>query len=149
MQTNRVRRAHRVIVTTIVCAGLVASFSGPATSSQFGDLDGDFHCTPLKQVGIKYLLPDGTYSPVHTDKTADIYLFESADGTGAIFPEEELPEGWSPINATDKELDVFGLPPRPTDPQALADWKADWANVKDSAPPGMCQSTTVRHGGRT
>ena len=47
--------------------------------------------------------------------------------------------GWSPVLASDEELEAYGFPPRPPDPDALAQWTADYSHWKAAAQPGMCE----------
>jgi hypothetical protein len=113
--------------------------TGNANLTITGDLDADgFTCTPLPQVSVQYLLPDGTLSAVPTSQTATLYKMQLADGS--LVQQVVPPTGWSPVTATDEELKNWGFDTRPTDPEMLAQWNADYANYSGSAPVGMCQS---------
>lgn len=106
---------------------------------QDGDLEAGITCQDMPIVSVENLLPDGTLAapdataPTGTGKR---YLF---DAGGYTVPQVVAPAGWNPLTATDAELATFGVEPRPTDPQALADWNAAYSHWTGSASPGMCQ----------
>ena len=64
---------------------------------------------------------------------------------GGVVHQVDPPKGWSPITATAQELQSYGFPAKPTDPTALSEWKAAFANYKGSGAPGVCE-TNGRHG---
>jgi hypothetical protein len=51
------------------------------------------------------------------------------------------PVSWSPVNATDEELDTFGFPARPTDPAERAAWTSEWQHYAGTAAPTVCAVT--------
>lgn len=65
-----------------------------------------------------------------------VYVYEGADGTLSEFPVS--PEGFNPLSASEGELEMYGYPPRPTDPEKLAEWEEVMAHAGGTAEPGGC-----------
>lgn len=95
----------------------------------------------------------GTYSQdpqtgvvVDTSPTAaTVYVYRDPAGGGVAF--RRPPSGWNPITATDAELTYYGLPPRPSDSDALAAWKAEWNDYTGFAGTGVCRSSESAYTG--
>jgi hypothetical protein len=59
-------------------------------------------------------------------------------------PVRNPPPSWSPLTATDAELDYYGLPPRPSSAAEVAEWAAEWASYTWSPPPALCVARDLR-----
>lgn len=80
--------------------------------------------TPLALTGVT-VLPDGG--------KMDWY-----DGSGS--PRVPVPPtGFEPSTASDDELALYGFPPRPVEPDALASWNAEMLAWKPTPDAGLCQ----------
>lgn len=102
---------------------------------------------PLPLTRIMALLPDGTEQPpVPGDGLGRIYHY---DFGGSDVTEVVSPPGWTPLNGTDEELQIYGLPARPTDPAALKDWISSFSHWRGGAAEGMCLTGKVALGSYT
>jgi hypothetical protein len=89
--------------------------------------------------------PDGG-SPLPgagSDRLADggrIDHFQSDDGTVDV---PVAPNGFDPLTASADDLDTYGLPPRPEDPDSLADWTAQMTQWPRTPDAGLCEESVV------
>jgi hypothetical protein len=53
------------------------------------------------------------------------------------------PEGFDPLTATAKELETYGLPPRPSNPEALEEWEESMTGYESVTPEptGLCETS--------
>ena len=132
------RASVPVLIVVLIGASLGACGNGPRQIRR------GTHSTPLTcftPVRVEALKPDGTTQPaVNGDGLGRDYTF--ADGFHEVVP----PANFDPASASDSELSVYGFPPRPTDPAALAKWNAlarNWnprlrdLNPHPCVPPGI------------
>lgn len=77
-------------------------------------------------------LPDG----------GKIYVYV-IDGVENMFPVP--PEGFHPLTASDEALEIYGFPPRPSDPDELAKWTENMSAWKETPIPEIEQTERV-HG---
>ena len=96
-------------------------------------------CTGVKQKRVRYIRLNGESALQPSADTATFYDF-NFDGDNSTLTMVTPPTGWKPTIGTDDELSLFGFPPRPTDPSALADWTSTYSHWKGAAAPGMCRT---------
>lgn len=71
---------------------------------------------------------------IELDDGGKIYVY-NIDGVINEFPVP--PEGFNPLTATDKQLETYGFPPRPTDEKSLLDWNEMMSNYKCTPVPQL------------
>lgn len=107
---------------------------GPVSAEGGGDLDGaaTARCEPLPVVSQSLL----------TSRTGIAGTRFATDiGNGNTLYSLVPPVGWSPVNATDEDLETFGFPARPTDPAERAAWVSEWQHYVGTAAPTLCKVT--------
>ena len=52
------------------------------------------------------------------------------------------PDGWQPLTASDEQLTLYDFPPRPTDPDELAQWNDDYSNFQGFYDDPLCTRAT-------
>jgi hypothetical protein len=104
-----------------------------------GDLDGSDSCQSDQPTAVSYLNMDGTTALAQSSNTATVTHFALAPGDDIeqITP----PANFTPLTATDAELTLLGLPPHPTDPDALKAWQDMFAGYRGTSAPGMCTTS--------
>ena len=119
--------------------GLMASAASSAASPAVsGDLGGNDVCVPMAPDFVDYVDANGVVHPNPDPTYATRYHYNGSRFSGYQI---QPPPGWNPVTASDATLKAFGLPPRPTDPAALAEWTDVWSKVKTFGPPGkMCET---------
>ena len=75
---------------------------------------------------------DGSHSAVQ-----NVYRLD-----GQELSQVQPPPGWRPVGATDQELQSYGFPPRPQQPEARSVWNSDFSHWKANVVTGMCESNT-------
>ena len=88
-----------------------------------------------------YLRGDGSLSSSRSSNYGELYRLESFNGV--VYHEIVAPHDFKPLTATDRELAVFGFPPRPESGPMRAAWLNEMAHWAGSAPPGGCTETVV------
>jgi hypothetical protein len=99
-----------------ILAVTVGSASATRTTPRFVSTSGAAvsACTPLREIDIRYVAPSGVESASPIAGSATLHVF--ADGSGTV-TQIEPPAGWSPMTASAAELEAYGFPPRPADPE--------------------------------
>lgn len=72
----------------------------------------------------------------------EAYTYASSTGDGGSVTFPVPPTGFSPVDASDADLALYGFPPRPTDPDALATWTKVMATYKTTVTPDLCWDST-------
>ncbi len=143
MISTRTRRITGVALASLVAvAGLVAA-SGQATAST-EDESPTFQptCTPLPSA------PQTSQADVDTGQAVTVLHWSLPDlDVAQVIP----PTGWSPLQASDADLEEYGFRVRPTDPAALADWNEEFSppnfsHVAAIRPGQMCNTGVVAGG---
>lgn len=97
-------------------------------------------CVPEKLVVAYYLRPDGARSATPSPGAATVLR-------GDLGGQELLvPKGFNPLTANAYTLYLFGFPPRPHDPAALAQWNAQFRHYRGSAPAGLTSCPGIKNG---
>lgn len=127
----RVRRMSFVAAFIAGLMGLMIAtpFASDAAAGS-GDLDGG-------STGGCKALPVLSDQPVASPNgiAGHSYAIDLGNNTvHALVP----PFGWSPVTATDAQLDAFGFPARPTDPAERAAWTSEWKHYVGTAAPTLC-----------
>jgi hypothetical protein len=138
-------RVARAVVASIAIAlvaaspvfGMVESVSASASTSD-GDLSEGPDCTPWHTDRVVAVDDSGVEkTPTDNDGLRRRYYMTSPSGISAT---QTLPrKGWKMSEASDGELAEHGLPPRPKDQAALADWNRFAANAH-VADAGYCET---------
>jgi hypothetical protein len=68
-----------------------------------------------------------------------VYTYKVGETTFSI---PHPPSGFKPTSASNKTLEEYGYPPRPSDPAALPVWEKMMGGYKSSAPPTACLGPT-------
>lgn len=132
-----------LITVSLPRAGLAANQPGVVASGDELTLP---VCVPFPLIGVKHVLPVAAEPPSTLPTAATVYVYSVA---GATVEQPRPPSTWTPLTATDEELDFYGIPAKPADPSGLVGWKEEWAQYSGFAPPGMCLQKGVRHGAAT
>lgn len=70
-------------------------------------------------------LPDTSAVDTATGDAVVVHQWQIGD---LNFSQAVPPAGWTPLTATDEELALFGFPARPTAPDGLNTWRAEFSN---------------------
>ena len=70
-------------------------------------------------------------------------VVEFADQSGTVGEQRIAPAAWRPLKTSDEELAFYGYDARPSDPTALAGWRAQAARFTGFSPPGMCSRPDI------
>jgi hypothetical protein len=150
---------RRIAASLASCALLLVAIqigeqleSDAATAAPVADATNFPACIPLKLVSSKYVTPDRSMLPSSAPNAA---LVQSYAWNGTLLTVKIPPAGWWPVDAPSSELAFYDVPPRPTDPGALAAWRDEWIHytgVGRIAPciqPGVqnVNSTSTNWGG--
>ncbi len=134
----------RLLAAMGAVAGIVAG-SGtatPALPAAAAELGVD-SCVPLAQEAVTQVLDIDTQLPV----TVNHWSLGGFDVSQTL-----PPAGWSPLAASDEDLEMYGFRPRPSDSAGLADWQDEFSSshftgVAEISPTDMCQRPLVSAGG--
>ena len=121
-----------VIAVPLAPIGAVAAAAGGATQPGSG-------CAPLTSLGAKSI-------PLSQGRAGTAVTF--AADAGLSVASVQVPEGWSPLTASDPDLESLGFPARPSVGPALAEWQATYQNFKGNDPlvsNQVCKGTR-KHG---
>jgi len=120
------------------CLGLVSAGAGAEASSDSGQAP-----SCVATAGVSHTERVGPNDPEGRPDGATIqyYDIQGSEGESHV-----PPAGWKPANATNEELEFYGIPARPTDPATLQVWNNEWVNhyTAVEAPSSLC-ATEVRH----
>lgn len=137
MRLDVVGRLGSVARLVAPCAAALLVFSTgtyAAASPRTGNPGG---CTPLQKVSVEYSRPDGTASSTPSALSTEIDQWMSADG-GVRAITKLPPPNWRAGTATDAELSLLGLPPRPRSGPALAAWMNTYGEDRPGDGPAPC-----------
>lgn len=133
-----------VLFVAVSVAGVsampIAAFSAsPAQGAVVaaGDSEGSDYCAAVPVRTVDYVRSDGSRSATPQPGAATEYRYGGEfSGTRQVIP----PAGWTPLESTDAQLQLYGFPPRPSAVQtaARAEWDHTFATWKGSARPGLC-----------
>ncbi len=123
-------------VVCLAAGGSAAATTG--TNDDSGVSDCNIRATLVRTVLIK---ADGSPAPpgARADRYAVKYVYLL---NGQEFSQVLPPAGWRPVGATDQELQTYGFPPRPLEPEARSAWNSDFSHWKKNVVTGMCESNT-------
>jgi hypothetical protein len=134
------RRSRRRGVTVgLPLLGLALLSPASSVLSGAGDLDSSAtQCKQLPMVRVVALRADGSeQAPSSGDGLGRRYYFALDSGTVTqVVP----PPEFVPTKASDSELETYGIPMRPADATARAQWFQDWSAWQRSDAVGLCQS---------
>src|SRR5262245_35968743 len=130
--------ACSIVVLSVVAILSTRGSVAAAGSARYGDLDGGTGiCIPVRPDFVDYIDSTGGVHSHPGPGYATRFSYHNARFTGYQI---QPPAGWNPVTASDVTLRAFGIPPRPTDPRALAEWNDAWSKAKSFGPSGqMCQ----------
>lgn len=125
-----------VVAVAMALAGmnsvsLTARADSGVTSSIAGEVP-QFACTPLPALRTYGIAPNGSTTAAGVNGTAEVQEYAAPKGT--TLASVTLPDGFNPAQATDSTLAAFHLPPRPTEPGALAEWLDSYGHALHQTP---------------
>lgn len=143
--SNRLTIAGISAVLIAMCLGSVGRAAGvpskstaPTVSDPTSNPEQTDDCQPLTVTKTTYMTTEGVPVAASAPDTATVYHLElnPGDDIRQVVP----PIGFNPLTASDKELQVLGLPSRPTDSAISIDaWTKMWAGFKGfDAGGSMC-----------
>lgn len=128
-----------ILVTAVAIAGLAATMAtAPASQVAQAATSLPAVCASpgprphTSTVSARTLMGLETTIPAATALTRLDY----GNGSDIVLP----PDGWEPLSATDRELEVFAIPPRPSDPGGLQDWTDIWSHYRNTGNTDFCSS---------
>lgn len=121
------KKGFSIVLTLAFLIMCTIPFSASATGISIGE-------TKLEYSRIDKL-PDG----------GNIYVYE-IDGVEHWLPVP--PDGFSPIKATDEQLEQYGFPARPTKKSDLADWTEMMSSYKKTATPSLTKTNRIHSTGQ-
>jgi hypothetical protein len=113
----------------VVIVTLLAAVSASAGASPRG-------CKALQPTAVTYFNLDGSPASGPGPETATVVHYELAAGDD--IREVVPPASFDPLAATNSQLVLLGLPPRPTDADALAAWLETYKGYKGTGLSLMC-----------
>jgi hypothetical protein len=90
-------------------------------------------------VSQQYLTAEGASTSADDPGAGVVTVYLNAEGIET--KTSSIPKGFDGVNAKEDLLDLFGLPPRPAEPAALAEWLYMYVTTAvSSAPAKVCES---------
>lgn len=125
------KRRIQVFVVTIGLLGL-SVVAGPVTATATG-------------ISFQGTCPAGTVPllPVKITTNTDGSVVVTYSEAGAVGEVRIPPNSFSPLAASAAELELYGLPPRPSDTAALSSWTTDMTSWHRNTDAGLCRTNAT------
>lgn len=122
---------------------VIADTAQPASSSRPMD-----DCTKIVPYTSYPIDGNGERISHPTSDSGHVYLYRFPGG-GQDIKSTVPPSGWDPRTAPDKELRLYGLRPKPKNPDALRTWNAKYRHGYHRSVPTFCVHRTSSQKART
>ena len=120
------------VAVIAVCLGTTA-----ATSPTWDGIPSG--CRPQKVLSQQYFTAGGAAATAIEPGAGVVTVYLNAEGIE--IKTASIPKGFDAVNATADLLNLFGLPPRPVEPAALAEWLNMYVTTAvGSTPAKVCES---------
>jgi hypothetical protein len=110
----------------------------PTPAPYFIDGTPPANCTPDLLLSTQYETPDGQMQSAPISTGAQVLTYD--DGQGGTFQTISAPNGFDPATATDAQLEMYGIAPRPLSGDGLATWNDQYANFQGYMSDYPCDS---------
>jgi len=136
------RRWGPIVSLLVLAAISLGSIVGGAEQSAAEPATSDVPqkaCTPLPAVRAYGVRSDGSATNPGTPGSGLVQEYSTPQG--ATLASIAVPDGFNPANATNAELAVFHIPPRPSDAGALTEWVKDYGHpLYEAASSAPCMT---------